>query len=48
MNAIKLRPRQVLCDKCKNSVVAEKKKLGKVVVQVTLLNMKIKNGEVKA
>lgn len=26
MNAIKLRPRQVLCDKCKNSVVAEKKR----------------------
>ncbi|ELK17331.1 PWWP domain-containing protein 2A [Pteropus alecto] len=29
MNAIKLRPRQVLCDKCKNSVVAEKKELRK-------------------
>ncbi|XP_046756470.1 PWWP domain-containing protein 2A isoform X3 [Gallus gallus] len=29
MNAIKLRPRQVLCDKCKNSVVAEKKEIKK-------------------
>ncbi|KAM5298819.1 PWWP domain-containing protein 2A [Ctenodactylus gundi] len=29
MNAIKLRPRQVLCDKCKNSVVAEKKEIRK-------------------
>ncbi|XP_059681404.1 PWWP domain-containing protein 2A isoform X5 [Gavia stellata] len=29
MNAIKLRPRQVLCDKCKNSVVAEKKEVKK-------------------
>ncbi|XP_038595865.1 PWWP domain-containing protein 2A isoform X1 [Tachyglossus aculeatus] len=29
MNAIKLRPRQVLCDKCKNSVVAEKKEMKK-------------------
>ncbi|XP_049632003.1 PWWP domain-containing protein 2A isoform X2 [Suncus etruscus] len=29
MNAIKLRPRQVLCDKCKNSVVAEKKEVRK-------------------
>ena len=26
MNAIKLQPRQVLCDKCKNSVVAGEKK----------------------
>ncbi|XP_020664956.3 PWWP domain-containing protein 2A isoform X2 [Pogona vitticeps] len=29
MNAIKLRPRQVLCDKCKNSIVAEKKEIKK-------------------
>ncbi|XP_076793138.1 PWWP domain-containing protein 2A isoform X3 [Arvicanthis niloticus] len=29
MNAIKLRPRQVLCDKCKSSVVAEKKEIRK-------------------
>nr|CAI9697267.1 unnamed protein product [Rangifer tarandus platyrhynchus] len=29
MNAIKLRPRQVLCDKCKNSVVADKKEIRK-------------------
>ncbi|XP_044086267.1 PWWP domain-containing protein 2A isoform X4 [Neovison vison] len=29
MNAIKLRPRQVLCDKCKTSVVAEKKEIRK-------------------
>ncbi|XP_064017833.1 PWWP domain-containing protein 2A isoform X2 [Pogoniulus pusillus] len=29
MNAIKLRPRQVLCDKCKNSVVADKKEIKK-------------------
>ncbi|XP_004696819.1 PWWP domain-containing protein 2A isoform X2 [Echinops telfairi] len=29
MNAIKLRPRQVLCDKCKSSVVAEKKEMRK-------------------
>ncbi|XP_028906158.1 PWWP domain-containing protein 2A [Ornithorhynchus anatinus] len=29
MNAIKLRPRQVLCDKCKSSVVAEKKEMKK-------------------
>ncbi|XP_038268075.1 PWWP domain-containing protein 2A isoform X7 [Dermochelys coriacea] len=29
MNAIKLRPRQVLCDKCKNSVVAEKREIKK-------------------
>ncbi|NXX39808.1 PWP2A protein, partial [Tricholaema leucomelas] len=29
MNAIKLRPRQVLCDKCKNSVVTEKKEIKK-------------------
>ncbi|XP_030067358.1 PWWP domain-containing protein 2A isoform X3 [Microcaecilia unicolor] len=27
MNAIKLRPRQVLCDKCKNSIVADKKEI---------------------
>ncbi|KAG8438767.1 hypothetical protein GDO86_005095 [Hymenochirus boettgeri] len=30
MNAIKLRPRQVLCDKCKNNVVADKKEIRKV------------------
>ncbi|KAM4676458.1 PWWP domain-containing protein 2A isoform 1-T2 [Discoglossus pictus] len=30
MNAIKLRPRQVLCDKCKNNVVADKKEVRKV------------------
>ncbi|XP_058023092.1 PWWP domain-containing protein 2A isoform X3 [Ahaetulla prasina] len=29
MNAIKLRPRHVLCDKCKNSIVAEKKEIKK-------------------
>uniref|UniRef100_H3AU19 PWWP domain containing 2A n=1 Tax=Latimeria chalumnae TaxID=7897 RepID=H3AU19_LATCH len=29
MNAIKLRPRQVLCDKCKNSIVADKKEIKK-------------------
>uniref|UniRef100_A0ACB8EJW8 PWWP domain-containing protein 2A n=1 Tax=Sphaerodactylus townsendi TaxID=933632 RepID=A0ACB8EJW8_9SAUR len=29
MNAIKLRPRQVLCDKCKNSIVTEKKEIKK-------------------
>ncbi|ELK27553.1 PWWP domain-containing protein 2A [Myotis davidii] len=29
MNAIKLGPRQVLCDKCTNSVVAEKKEIKK-------------------
>ncbi|XP_054831527.1 PWWP domain-containing protein 2A isoform X2 [Eublepharis macularius] len=29
MNAIKLRPRQVLCDKCKNTIVAEKKEIKK-------------------
>ncbi|XP_069510003.1 PWWP domain-containing protein 2A isoform X2 [Ambystoma mexicanum] len=27
MNAIKLRPRQVLCDKCKNSIVTDKKEM---------------------
>ncbi|XP_018110381.1 PWWP domain-containing protein 2A [Xenopus laevis] len=30
INAIKLRPRQVLCDKCKNNVVADKKEIRKV------------------
>ncbi|XP_053574749.1 PWWP domain-containing protein 2A [Bombina bombina] len=29
MNAIKLRPRQVLCDKCKNNVMADKKEIRK-------------------
>uniref|UniRef100_H0V2G4 PWWP domain containing 2A n=1 Tax=Cavia porcellus TaxID=10141 RepID=H0V2G4_CAVPO len=29
MSAIRLRPRQVLCDKCKNSVVSEKKEIRK-------------------
>jgi hypothetical protein len=34
MNAIKLRLREVLCDKCKTSVIAKKKrKLEKVEVQ---------------
>jgi hypothetical protein len=49
MNAIKLRLREVLCDKCKTSVIAKKKKeIRKGRSAVTLLNMKInKNREMK-